>query len=100
MGDWVAERMADARRALARYEGYRRAALARADERQVAWAEGQIVRTEELLGRLALPAKGRPLAAPLGDGRAPDEPPTAAKGAGRGEVSHARPPRPRVPAPM
>jgi hypothetical protein len=70
--DWRAERMADARRALARYERYRDSALARGDERQVAWAEQQIVRAETLLGRLALLAEGRPPAAPGGDGRAPD----------------------------
>src|SRR5439155_697613 len=35
-GDMVAERMAAARRALARYEEYRHAALARGDERRVA----------------------------------------------------------------
>ena len=68
----VAERMAAARRALARYEEYRHAALARGDERRVAWAEQQIVRTEGLPGRLALHARGRPLAPPPGGDRAPD----------------------------
>ena len=63
-GDMVAERMAAARRALARYEEYRHAALARGDERRVAWAEQQIVRTEGL--------PGRPLAPPPGGDRAPD----------------------------
>ncbi len=55
-GDWAADRERELRRSLARLEGYRRGALARDDQRGLAWAE-------ELLGELAL----RRSPAPQGD---------------------------------
>ena len=53
-GGWAADRERELRRSLARLEGYRREALARDDQRRIAWAEDLIVRVEQLLGRRAL----------------------------------------------
>ena len=64
-GGWAADRERELRRSLARLEGYRREALARDDQRQIAWAEDLIVRVEGLLGRLDLRRRGL---APPADG--------------------------------
>ena len=64
-GGWAADRERELRRSLARLEGYRREALARDDQRQIAWAEDLIVRVEGLLGQLKMRQVGR---APAGCG--------------------------------